>query len=894
MFFFWCASNSIRIFKRMRLILFTLISLLPTFFLTAQEVQQGFTAELLAGDLNPVAMSIAPDGRLYIAQKDGTVLIYNGQELLPVPFASIEVDITNERGLSGIAFHPSYEQNNWVYLYYTVPGAQHNRLSRFTANGDVILEGSEEILFELDPLSGTIHNGGAMEFGLDGKLYLAVGDGSEANNSQNANNVLGKILRLNADGTIPSDNPFYSVYSGNARAIWASGFRNPFTMDIAADGRIFVNDVGGGDYEEINEVLSGRNYGWPLIEGPISGQTAPAFYQDPLFAYDHDQGCAILGAAFYDPETLRFPERYHHQFFFADYCEGYIKVLDASGGSVIETFATGINRPLAMEFREDGQMYLLERAGLGGGSNQDNQASVDGALWLISFVDDGRPFIGKQPAPVTVSAGETARFWIIASGDQPLTYTWFKNGEVVGNGTSELLLENVQPADDGAEIYCIVSNASGEAVSEFTRLHVTSNTRPVPEISSPDAAITYAGGDQITFRGSAIDAEDGELSPESFTWWVDFHHDDHTHPALDAVTGITEGTFNVPQVGEISANVWYRIYLKVTDQEGLSQTIFREVYPRTSEITVNSEPQNLLVKVDGRPVSTPYTFIGVEGIIRSISPVKAQNSDDRLYVFEGWEDGFPELIRNYTTPSQDSSILIDYVTVPIGEGSGLKGEYWNQSRTMTGPPDLERTDAAVDFDWGEGSPDAMINTDNFTARWTGKIVPQFTETYRFYVTGDDGIRLYINGSLLIDGWVPQAPTEYAANIDLTAGVPVEVLLEFFEDGGGAYVKLEWESETLPRAILPAAQMYVSSISSVENEKENFEKLSLYPNPVTLICKVVSASPGMLELRDVRGNLLLQRPITETSYLDMTKRAAGIYVLRVISDKGITTRKLIKQ
>lgn len=833
-------------------------------------------------------MTIAPDGRLYIAQKNGDVLIYDGENLLPTPFVSIDVDFSNERGLSGIAFHPNYEQNQWVYLYYTVSGANRNRLSRFTANGDVVLQGSEEILLELDPLAGTIHNGGAMEFGPDGKLYIAVGDGSNPENSQNNTTVLGKILRLNDDGSIPEDNPFYTQYSGNARAIFASGFRNPFTMDVSSEGRIFANDVGGGEYEEVNDVLAGANYGWTLIEGPIQGQTPPPGYQDPFYAYSHDLGCAIVGAAFYDPETLRFPARYHGNFFFADYCEGYIKVLDSETGDIIETFATNINRPLAMEFRSDGQMFLLERAGIGGGSNQDNQSSDDGALWLISFVDNGKPFIGRQPESVTVPIGETVSFSVNASGDQPLTYSWEKNGLAVGENSSELTLENVQLSDDGAIIRCIVSNASGSVISENAILNVTSNQRPAPVIVTPDASLTYGGGQLISFSGTATDPEDGALNADAFTWWVDFHHNTHTHPAVDPVTGITEGEFAISQVGEISENVWYRIYLQVTDSEGLTQTVFREIFPRTSTVTIDSNPEGLLINVDGKEVSAPYSFTGVEGILRSVSPVKAQRVGNTLYVFDGWEDGFAQQIRTYATPEEDSSFVINYKSAPVGDGKGLKGEYYNQSRTFDGEPTLVRTDEVVDFDWGGESPDELINDDNFTARWTGKIVPQFTENYRLYVVADDGVRLYLNGNMLINAWVPQGATEYGVDIVLSAGVPYDLVVEYFEDGGAAVIKLLWESETLPKAVIPTEQMYISSVTGIEEEEE----IHIYPNPAQQQVTVITSGAETIQVLDTQGRVLIQATASRSTTLDLSKVTSGIYLVRITTPTGSMVRKLI--
>src|SRR5262249_39606229 len=150
------------------------------------------------------------------------------------PFVSLTVDSSGERGLLGVAFDPNFASTQFVYVYYTATTPiTHNRVSRFVANGDVAVPGSEAIILDLDALSGaTHHNGGAIHFGPDGKLYIGVGENANGANAQTLDNLLGKILRIDGDGTIPSDNPFFDVTSGRNRAIWALGLRNPFTFAV--------------------------------------------------------------------------------------------------------------------------------------------------------------------------------------------------------------------------------------------------------------------------------------------------------------------------------------------------------------------------------------------------------------------------------------------------------------------------------------------------------------------------------------------------------------------------------------------------------------------------------------------------------------------------------------
>jgi hypothetical protein len=237
---------------------------------------------------------------------------------------------------------------------------RHNRVSRFTANGDVVVAGSETVILELENLtSATNHNGGAIHFGPDGKLYVAVGENATTSNSQTLSNRLGKMLRINANGTIPSDNPFFNVATGANRSIWALGLRNPFTFAFQpGTGRLFINDVGASTWEEINDGIAGSNYGWALSEGPT---TNPAF-RSPIFAYAHGgtatTGCAIAGGAFYNPLNVQFPSSFVGKYFFADLCTGWIRTFDPASGTAAG-FATGIVQPVDLKVGMDGSLYYL-------------------------------------------------------------------------------------------------------------------------------------------------------------------------------------------------------------------------------------------------------------------------------------------------------------------------------------------------------------------------------------------------------------------------------------------------------------------------------------------------------------------------------------------------------
>src|SRR5689334_9686634 len=330
---------------------------------SAAAVPSGFTDSVVASGLtNPTAMALAPDGRIFVCQQGGALRVIKNGALLSTPFLTVTVDSAGERGLLGIAFDPNFVSNQLVYVYYTSPNPAHNRVSRFTANGDVALAGSEVILTELPNLStATNHNAGAIHFGSDGDLYIATGDNANGNNAQSFSTRLGKMLRITSSGAIPTDNPFFNTTTGINRSIWALGLRNPFTFAFQpGTGRMFINNVGLSTWEEINDGIAGANYGWPICEGPCNPPN-PNF-TDPIFIYENTGvQCAITGGSFYNPDVVQFPSEFVGSYFFADFCGGWIRVLDPANPSTASDFATGISNPVDLKVSPDGFLYYLAR-----------------------------------------------------------------------------------------------------------------------------------------------------------------------------------------------------------------------------------------------------------------------------------------------------------------------------------------------------------------------------------------------------------------------------------------------------------------------------------------------------------------------------------------------------
>jgi len=336
----------------------------------------GFTRDegWVTGLSKATAIAQAPDGRFFVAEQGGTLRVVKNGVLLATPFITLTVDSSGERGLIGVTLHPDFANNGYVYVYHTTTeSGTHNRISRYTAspaNPDVASSGSELRIADLPALSSaTNHNGGGMHFGLDGKLYVGVGENANGANAPLLTTVLGKLLRFNDDGTIPTDNPFYASTSGLNRAIWARGLRNPFSFAVQpGTGRIHINDVGASTWEEIDLGAAGADYGWPATEGPTSAGGVTA----PLFAYKHTAaspagsgpggfftGGAIAGGTFY-PTTGAFPAAYRDSYYFADFLAKFVARYDAANGAAY-AFGSVSGFPVDMLAGSDGALYVLTR-----------------------------------------------------------------------------------------------------------------------------------------------------------------------------------------------------------------------------------------------------------------------------------------------------------------------------------------------------------------------------------------------------------------------------------------------------------------------------------------------------------------------------------------------------
>lgn len=341
--------------------------------------------QVASGFSSPIGVTGAGDGRrwLYVVEQDGRVVVLRDGRKSRFLDVSDRTDGGGEQGLLGLAFHPDYESNGRFFVNYTdLQGdtviAEYRRSRRSYARAR---RGSERVLLRVDqPFPN--HNGGGLAFGLDGMLYIALGDGGSAGdpagNGQRKDTLLGKMLRIDVGGDpydVPEDNPFAGRPDARGE-IWAYGLRNPWRFSFdRASGDMWIGDVGQGEWEEVNrepaESPGGLNYGWNVKEGracypageqcEVTGEVLEDM-TDPLAVYSHDHGCSVTGGHVYRGRAFA---ELRGNYFFGDYCSGTLWAV-AAGGPARQRPVKLLETDLSISsFGEDdrGEIYLTDLAG---------------------------------------------------------------------------------------------------------------------------------------------------------------------------------------------------------------------------------------------------------------------------------------------------------------------------------------------------------------------------------------------------------------------------------------------------------------------------------------------------------------------------------------------------
>jgi glucose/arabinose dehydrogenase len=340
-----------------------------------QAVVSGLTA--------PVDMQSAHDGtsRLFVVEQGGTIRIVKGKKLLAAPFLNISSIIVSggETGLLGVAFHPQYKTNGRFFVNYnrSVNGQLQTAIAEYhvsSANRDLADPNSGRVLLSFDqPFDN--HKGGQMAFGPDGFLYIGTGDGGSGGdpqgNGQKLSTFLGKMLRIDINSgspyAVPPDNPFVGV-SGAKTEIWAYGLRNPwrFSFDSQKAKRLFVGDVGQGNWEEVDIITRGGNFGWNIMEGnhcyPPGANCNTTGLIPPISEYSHSEGIAVIGGYVYRGGGI---PALKGLYVFGDFGSGQIWTLQETQPGTWQRAAllsTGINIS-ALGRAGNNELYVLEYGG---------------------------------------------------------------------------------------------------------------------------------------------------------------------------------------------------------------------------------------------------------------------------------------------------------------------------------------------------------------------------------------------------------------------------------------------------------------------------------------------------------------------------------------------------
>ena len=695
----------------------------------------------------PTSFAFLPDGRMLVGEIGGTIRVLSPPYTQPDPTPLLTISNiapttttgTNE-GLMNIAVDPNFAVNHYFYVDYTAGNPFRTRLSRFTANALATgtVPGSELVLYQDPGDAGIDHHGGAILFPNDGTILFTTGDEvSTPGDAQLLTSPRGKVHRINKDGTVPVDNPYYDGSGPNVNSIWAVGLRNPFRGYYdAPTGRTFIGDVGGNVYTTATEHLDlgapGANYAWPNCE---SNCPSPP-YTNGIFNYAHNgrDACIVAGFVYHGTQ---FPSSYEGSFFLADYAQNWIKrlTLDANGNVAnVFNFQPPDGRPdgpygSIVDLKEgpDGALYYLDI-----GFDDNTHSLGTPKLRRIRYVQTNLPPVANSSADVASGPPPlTVNFSSGGSSDpegQPLSYNW-----TFGDGTTSTEANPSHTYATGGRYSVRLFVSDGVTSTVTAPLTITVGTPPSSTILSPADGTTFRAGDTISYSGSGNDAEDGALPASAYTWEIDLLHAGHVHPGLPA-SGSKSGTFTIPTDGhDYSGDVRYRISLTVTDSDGISTTSSVIIWPEKVNVAFHTVPEGLTIYVNGLPSVTPFVhdeLIGFNDLVEA----RDQSLGGTNYAFGSWSDGGAQT-HNIVVPAADASYTATFdasTPTPVAaygfnEGSGsaltdfsghglngtVNGATWTTAGKYGGALSFNGTTSYVDL--GNAAPWAMTGSSTWSA-----------------------------------------------------------------------------------------------------------------------------------------------------------------------------------
>jgi len=691
--------------------------------LLAQAVPANFVDELVTSVPAATALAFTPDGRMLITDKDGRLRVFKNGALLPTAALDLssspsKICTDSERGLLGVAVDPQFASNNYVYLYYTSRGAGStclggtyvdgggnysaaghaiNRVSRFTLGSDDLApRATELILVDNMPSPGGNHNAGDLHFGKDGYLYISIGDGGSdwkgdsgsggGNNAARDKHVLtGKILRITKTGGIPPDNPFTGAGTGRCNVTGATtvnnhcqetfawGLRNPFrfAMDPNATGtRFYINDVGQGAWEEVNDSQSGADYGWNACEGrhnngATSGSctAAPPGSVLPVYEYPHGAiagtsatGCASITGGAFVPNGI-WPASYDNSYLVADYvCNVFVRIAATGTPAVPVTTAVDFHNPggpTSMRFGPYAGGQALYYTVLNGGVRRIYYQAGGNTAPSVSSLT-ATPNSGPLPLNVTFTAAASD-----PDAGNTLSYFWdFGDGQTAttsGNSTTHsypvagTFVASVRARDNNFAFSAAVTRT----------INAGGNSAPTAIITTPAAGATFAVGQTINLVGSGSDLEDGTVAASGLSWMVRLRHNTHTHPIAGPLVGNNLSFVAPPPEDSAAAlNSSVEIELTVTDSGGLTATTTRTIQPRIVNVNLAASTSGLKLDFNGVRTTVPATVAGWENWQVNVN-APDQNLGSAGYRWGNWSDSGSRQ-HQITLPASNSTLTATF------------------------------------------------------------------------------------------------------------------------------------------------------------------------------------------------------------------------------------------
>lgn len=788
----------------------------------AIALPEGFTSELVTGGLQyPTAIAHLPDGRMLIAEKAGVVRLLKDGVLQPVPFMDIRdwVNSHHDRGLLGLAVDPDFGTNGYIYLLFTYDddavddsGPKTARLARYTASGDSADPWSQAVLLgnwvgsscnnfppgvDCIPSDSESHTVGNVRFAPDGTLFVSLGDGArydgvddDALRAQDLHSLAGKVVRITRTGQGLPSNPFWSGdANANRSKVWALGLRNPYRFNLRPGTFTpYLGDVGWGTYEEINVASAGANLGWPCYEGYFRQRgyepkaVCQALYargagavKPPLHVWDHGVGQTATGGAFYTGSA--YPAQWRGAYFFADYSQKWIHALRVDEndqlvpGSVV-SFATAVGGLVELGTLPDANLYFVDIL-----AGEVRRIRYTAGNTPPVAVASATPREGSPPLRVSFSSAGSSD----PDGDA-LQYHWDFGDGTSASGVAHPEHTYTAPGLHTARL--TVSDGRGGSHSATVSISV-GNRSPVVSIHSPSESFRFKVGDTVSYSGSANDPEDGAIPGDRLAWTMTLHHCSagtcHAHP-YGTATG-TGGAFTVPDHGD---EVRFELTLTATDSAGLTGSRSVLLHPHLVQVTLQTSPPGLEVVLDGTAGPAPL----IRSIIAGSTHTVYAPSPQGIYAFLEWSDG-GDWQHTIQAGTSDATYTASFEPLapeacPVGQ---FRAEYFDNKELAGDPVRVRCEGAPLSKFWGPASPVPGMPPDNFSVRWTGRFYFP-SGRYIFLAQADDGIRVFVDGVRVINGWRDQSTTSYLGYRWLASGEHT-VVVEYYEHWADAVAALRW-------------------------------------------------------------------------------------------------------